>query len=124
MVERNQLVCNAIHSTFLRTYKFNSHTLLNLSVSATSPLLFDKPNARQCHSHMTDLYIIQHLRFKLLRIYTYKHTYIQYIFRSVQMFKKSTICLKILGVRRMTCSKFHAVDPRILGTLYKIWVST
>ena len=78
MVKNNQLVCNTIHSCFLRLCKLNSYTLLNLNGLVLFPLLFDKPNARQCKSDMTDLYIIQHLCLKYTHTYihTYIHTYL------------------------------------------------
>jgi len=95
MVKNNQLVCNTIHSCFLRLCKLNSYTLLNLNGLVLFPLLFDKPNARQCKSDMTDLYIIQHLCLKY--IHTYIHTYIH--LRGAQIFQKFRTCLKILEAR-------------------------
>jgi len=79
MVKNNQLVCNIIQSCFLRICKLNSYTLLNLNGLVLFPLLFDKPNARQCQSYMTDLYIIQHLCFKYKHTYIYTDMHIQYI---------------------------------------------
>lgn len=85
MVKNNQLVCNTIHSCFLRICKMNSYTLLNLIGLVLFLLLFDKPNARQCLGDMTDLYTIQHLCFKY--IYTYKHTHTVHI-RGAQIFSE------------------------------------
>jgi len=92
MVKSNQVVCNTIHSCFLRICKLNSYTLLNLNCLVLFHLLFDKPNARQCQSNMTDLCIIQHLCFK------YINTHTVYI-RGADIFQKFRTCLKVLEAR-------------------------
>jgi len=80
MVKNNQLVCNIIQSCFLRICKLNSYTLLNLNGLVLFPLLFDKPNARQCQSDMIlictlfDTSVLNTHIHKHTYIYTYKHT--------------------------------------------------
>jgi hypothetical protein len=92
IVKNNQLVCNTIHSCFLRICKLNSYTLLNLNSLVLSTWLFNTPNARQWQSDMTDLYIIQYLCFK------YTHTHTVYI-TCAQILQKFRTCLKNLEAR-------------------------
>ena len=106
MVKNDQLVCNTIQSCFLRICKLNSYTLLNLNVLVLFSLLFDKPNARQCQSDMTDLYII--LNSSVSNTHIHIHTHIVYI-RGAQIFQKFRTCLKILEVRMTQSSSIMQI---------------
>jgi hypothetical protein len=44
--------------------------------------------------------------------------------RGAQIFQKSRSQLKILGIRRITSSKFHTEDPQILGATAQNVVAT
>jgi hypothetical protein len=47
----------------------------------------------------------------------YSHVTQYFNINVAQILQKLSSHLKILGVRRMTCSKFHAQDPQILGAI-------